>query len=114
VASGLSLNFHYCGGKLKDISFFQVGDKEKGCCGSKKRSKGCCNNKSTILKIEDDHRSSLDFKLPANNFISLNYTLPQHTLLLSKTFGELICPNYHAPPLLNKPPIYLNHRVLII
>lgn len=114
VASGLSINFHYCGGKLKDISFFDTVDKEKGCCGNKKRSKGCCQNKSTIIQIKDDHRSSSDFKTPSNSAVDLNYSLPQATLLFSSVFSEEICSNYHSPPLLNKPPIYLNYRVLVI
>jgi hypothetical protein len=114
VACGLSVNFHYCGSKLKDISFFSIQGKETGCCGSKKKSKGCCKDKYSILKIEDDHRTSADFKLASNTPIHLFVTFPLTNTLLSSSYGELICPNYHAPPFLNKPPIYLNHRVLII
>lgn len=56
VASGLSFNYHFCGGKLKSVSIFLKSD-EKGCCGSKKKSKGCCSDKLAFFKIKSEQSS---------------------------------------------------------
>jgi len=54
-SSGLALNLHYCGGKLKSIGINQY--KEEACCGKKMKSKGCCDNKTTFIKAFDQQTS---------------------------------------------------------
>jgi hypothetical protein len=43
VTSGITMNLHYCGGKLKTVSFFSSN--EKGCCGSKRKAKDVVKTK---------------------------------------------------------------------
>ena len=113
LASGLSISLHYCGGKLKEISFFGAGN-ENGCCGSKKKSKGCCHDKSTFIKVKDNH-------FAGNNVKVFNSTVK---LIPAPVFNQLFqiqnsdiyytALNYYPPPVLYDNPIYLKHRVLII
>ena len=110
--SGVSINAHYCGGKIKHISFFKGN--EKSCCGKKKMSKNCCKDKAAYFKVKDNHQSSDLLKSPTpTSKISL-FVLP--VLEYNLTFDNQNNPvlNYHAPPVLYDNLIYLKHRVLLI
>jgi hypothetical protein len=115
VASGLSVNLHYCGGKIKDVSLFYTGTKDdSGCCGKMKKSKGCCNNKSAILKVNDDQQYVSIVKYSPEQLLS-DYLVHSSVLsfLINQKF-ELIETVQHPPPLLSSSPIYICNRVLII
>ena len=114
VASGLNLSMHYCGGKLKSISFLH-NDNEKGCCGNKKKSKGCCKNKTAFIKVKDNHKTNDLLKAPTPTKLVIDIVPPT----IVKTYDYVsnvseIVVNYHAPPVWYDNPIYLKHRVLII
>lgn len=114
VASGITINLHYCNGKLRQISFLN-SKKEKGCCGSKMKSKGCCSDKAAFVKVNDNHHSIKIINLTFNHFKIFDATLlaPQVSLNVSETiFYNTL--NYHAPPVLYDNPLYLKHRVLLI
>lgn len=112
LASGFTLNLHYCGGKLKDVSLFS--NNEDGCCGSKKKSKGCCKNETTVVKVKDSHNSSNVAKLNSPN-ITLAHIIPSQLLFKLLHIDEAyVSSNYHDPPVLYDNPLYLKHRVLII
>jgi hypothetical protein len=114
ITSGLTISMHYCGGKLKEISFFSTGN-EEGCCGSKKKSKGCCNDKSAFIKVKDNHHASHLLKSPApSSKLLIDVALPVFQYNFSKRDMSEIVLNYHAPPVWYDNPIYLKHRVLII
>jgi hypothetical protein len=112
--SGARINVHYCGGKIKDISFFQVNEKE-GCCGNKMKSKDCCKDKFAVLKIKDIHKSARDLKAPSVTSQLENFFVPELRLnfCANNTSSDRFvdCPD---PPDLNVPAIYLNNRVLLI
>lgn len=113
LASGVHLSMHYCGNKLKDISFFNSGD-EDGCCGTKKKSKGCCNETTAFIKVKDNHFAGNNLKI-FKNPVSLVPTVFFNQLFeirdINICYSDL---NYHAPPVLYDNPLYLQHRVLII
>ncbi len=112
VSSGLAMNFHFCGGKLKNISFLQ--DNEKGCCGSKKKSMGCCKNHSLVYKIKDKHSPVTSLKTPQINS-KLLFIIPfQFTFIFETKIEETISSFHFKPPVLYDNPIYLNNKVLII
>jgi len=113
LTSGITLNLHYCGGKIKNISFFHTNS-EEGCCGKKMKSKGCCDEKTTIFKVKDNHQSSDNIKLVFNHFKVFDVAVP---VLVSKIYIEsnsYTVLNYHAPPVLYDNPLYLKYRVLLI
>ncbi len=110
--SGISLNIHYCGGKVKHVSLFNSS--EKGCCGKKKMSKKCCKDKVSYFKIKDDQQSNQSAKITTPISKITPVVLP-----VLKFDGAVVCTsvpilNYHAPPVLYDNPLYLKHRVLLI
>lgn len=112
VSSGLALNVHFCGGKLKNISFFQ--DEEKGCCGSKKKSMGCCKNHSLVCKIKDKHNPVSSLKAPQISS-KLLFIIPfQFTFNIETKNVENVSSFHFKPPVFYDNPIYLKHRVFII
>lgn len=51
VALGVSLNLHYCGGKLASISIDLPGDK---CCCGEEGMKSCCSDASVSMAMDVD------------------------------------------------------------
>jgi len=113
LASGLSINLHYCGGKLKDISLFSTSS-EDGCCGNKKKSKGCCKEKSAFIKVKNNHFAGNNVKVLNSPVKSIPAAIFHQFFEIQNAEIALTALNYHAPPLLYDNPIYLKHRVIII
>jgi hypothetical protein len=115
LASGINLQLHYCGGKLKTISLMGHDD-EHGCCGNKMKSKDCCENKHSYLKVKDSHHINSTIKINTIKFVLTDFITPQFVTLIHQPFfvqSELI--SYpHAPPVSSDNPLYLKYRVLII
>jgi hypothetical protein len=112
IASGLTVSLHYCGGKLKEISFLNH-ENDKGCCGKKKMSKNCCKDKITYFKVRDSHESSHLLKTPVPSYKITDIALPIFEHNFSESVSAIIL-NYHAPPVIYDNPLYLKHRVLLI
>lgn len=114
VASGITINLHYCNGKLRQISLFN-SPKGKGCCGKKMESKKCCSDKAAFVKVNDNHNSSKSINLSYNHFKIVDVALlaPKVSLYVSENILNNTL-NYHAPPALYDNPLYLKHRVLLI
>ncbi len=113
LASGLSISLHYCGGKLKDISLFSISN-EDGCCGNKKKSKGCCNDKTTFVKVKDNHFAGNNVKVLNSSVKSIPATVCHQLFEILNAEIAYTALNYHAPPVWYDNPIYLKHKVLII
>lgn len=113
VTSGIAMNIHYCGGKIKSVSFFK-NDTEKGCCGSKKKSKGCCKDKKSFHKVKDNHKLSNYITLKHNSFADFNAIIPMQLNYTYTNCVKTITLNYHAPPVIYDNPLYLKNRVLLI
>lgn len=112
VTSGITMNLHYCGGKLKTVSIFS--NNEKGCCGSKKKSKGCCKDKTTVIKVQENHHANKIVQV-CNPTVHLLAFVPTQLLFNLPLSNEInITSNYHAPPVLYDNPLYLKHRVFLI
>lgn len=114
MASGININVHYCGGKIKDISFFNLKEKD-GCCGNKMRSKGCCNDKTAFVKINDTHQSAYLLKAPHATFKIAIDIIPVFEVNISPywyaidTFSEI-----QKPPLLITSCLYIKNSVFLI
>jgi hypothetical protein len=110
--SGVSINAHYCGGKIKHISFFKHS--EKNCCGKKKMSKNCCKDKAAYFKVKDNHQSNdvLTSPVPSNEITLFVLSAFEYHFNVIST-NQLVL-NCHAPPVLYDNPLYLKHKVLLI
>lgn len=52
--SGATLNVHFCGGSLENISIAGVGH-EGCCCGAKKMDSNCCKDKHITFECKEKH-----------------------------------------------------------
>ena len=96
-SAGVNLNFHYCGGKLKSISFFETD--EADCCGlGMEKKKNCCKEKSLNYQVKADqnsnHSAALKIELKKVDF----------TVVFTPVFNSYVAdisyavPDFHAPP----------------
>lgn len=106
------MNFHYCGGRLKHVTFMHVGN-EDGCCGSKEKSAGCCKDKTTYIKVKDDHNSNGVIKIAFNPTKIINAIQTDLYICFNLDYIP-IKNNFHDPPVTYDNPLYLKHKVLII
>lgn len=92
---GVSLNYFYCCGKLKTISFITRAD-SKTCKGNK--GKGCCKNEKVTVKLKSDHKSCDDVK--CNCEAPLSVAIIQHNDDAFNSFYHtvLTTPLYTRPP----------------
>ncbi len=89
------MNYFYCCGKLKTISF-ATQENNKDCKGTKK--KGCCKNEKVSVKLKTDHKTADDVKC---NFCEpLFATLSQFNdySINSFTQREIVVQLYKRPP----------------
>jgi hypothetical protein len=102
---GVSLNYFYCCGKLKTISFVAKGN-SKTCKGNK--GKGCCKNEKVTVKLKTDHKTCDDVK--CNCDAPLSVAIIQHNDYAVNSFysAHLTTPLYKRPP-----PNYLPKRNLL-
>lgn len=110
--SGICLNIHYCGGKIKHVSL--INSNEKNCCGKKKMSKKCCKDKIAYFKIKDNHKSNQFAKIvtPSSKIVPAHFSIVNYNCNLSSV--NSIIHHYHSPPVFYDNPLYLKHRVLLI
>lgn len=107
-SSGMTIQFHYCCGKLKSIQLSPVSEKKCGMKHSMKMlSKPCCNDKQVELKLKGDQKTG------QAKFVFCTPDAPQREEfvfysqpLVSKT----IIPEIFAPPPLSSP-LYMLHCV---
>ena len=114
VTTGFSINMHFCGDNLIELSI-NSSTKEENCCGKKEIKKGCCTDKNTTIKVADKHLIKHKSKLISKkvdtskqNFCFAQITVPLH--FDKKTERK---ENYSPPPP-PKTPIYLKIEVLTI
>jgi len=94
VSLGVSLNLHYCGGKLASISIDLPGDK---CCCGDKDMKNCCSDASVSMAMDVDQQvtypTSLELQIPS---IVMAVWFEKNE---SETFvPQEINPNFPNPP----------------
>ncbi|MEQ8554680.1 MAG: hypothetical protein RIC06_22850 [Cyclobacteriaceae bacterium] len=52
IATGFSVNLHYCLGELADIEVY--GNSNICCCGEEADMSGCCDNETVVLETAED------------------------------------------------------------
>jgi hypothetical protein len=118
-SSGMSVNFHFCCGKLDDISI--SSQKEESCAKDQKSTKDhnsfskqrCCDDKHLEFKLKADQEPSAKWvqaykQLTSPAFTAISYSLwqPQY-----KPVNELAT----GPPLaVSTLPLFIKNRVFRI
>lgn len=110
--SGIALNLHYCGGKIKSISFTHTD--ESGCCKGKMKKAGCCKETTAYAKVEDSQASASHLQVPQGQCLQLLATLPATAVYLEKALTATFHAQAVHPPGYTREPCYLRKRVLLI
>ena len=106
-SSGMTISFHYCCGKLKDIKLSPVTEKP---CGMKHgfSKKPCCDDKQIELKLKADQKTeqAAKFIFPAPALTKQEADIfIFHPFVYSTRVPEIFAP----PPLQN--PLYILHCI---
>ncbi|NDA98228.1 MAG: hypothetical protein EBY31_03365, partial [Flavobacteriia bacterium] len=75
-AIGISVNKHYCGGKLASVDI-GIGHKDNCPCGNKPMKKGCCKNETQFFKFKQPSNSipHVELKFESNDYCLIpNYS----------------------------------------
>jgi hypothetical protein len=115
ASCGVYISMHYCGGKLKSLSFLSYRTDSGCCCGMKEKRKDCCKQKAIHIKIKDTQKS-VDTLKPPHSLEKFIYA-SIFSLNLNYSFSILKTPKsfYHKPPpLISSEELYLSNGVLLI
>ena len=115
TAFGITIDFHYCQGKMVKSSLLNISEKPGCCCkdeGSRSMPEDCCNDDVKVCKT-DNHKT-------AQSFVSLDlieHTIVTHFLdylLPLNSLNQQISQANLAKPERNPEPVYLLCRVFRI
>lgn len=111
-SSGMSVTFHYCCGKLDNITF--TSSYKNKCLDDKHFSKQkCCDNKKLDLKLKADQERSikqLNLSISQNVFI-----FPTHPPVFSSFRQKPVCELPTGPPLVTHfVPLFILNQVFRI
>jgi len=93
-SSGMTIQFHYCCGKLKSVQLSTVTEKQ---CGMKHSmfSKPCCSDKQVQLKLNGDQKvEQAKFVF----FVPVQMNKPEFFLNVRPIVSKSIVPEIYAPP----------------
>lgn len=121
VASGASVNLHYCMDKLVSMDIMGRNDHNCPVCKTQKENsaktefscKGCCKDELKQVKLENDHKAQQSF-FSEISFESTEGTLHsnEYTLFIPvKLIGSY---NINGPPTKHKVPTFLFNCVFRI
>lgn len=111
TSTGVMVNYHFCCGELKSVSF-SVPD---SCCKDGESTKGCCKNVSKYFKVKDKQLAGAkkaEFG-PMFTFVPEKAAdfLPIYLVLNRE---ESVFVIYDPPPLHGKTPLFIKQRHLLI
>ncbi len=86
---------------------------EDGCCGSEEKSDGCCKDKTSFIKVKDDHHSFGAVKVAYNFLKYTDIIQPELKISLLPEFTYQTNTD-HDPPVYYDNPLYLKLKVLLI
>jgi hypothetical protein len=102
----MTIQFHYCCGKLKEVKLSPITKKQCGMDHSMSK-KQCCDDKQVELKITADQRTE-----QAAKFIFFTSDLPKQEtgIVFEPTVSKAGVPEIFAPPP-KQDPLYILHCV---
>jgi hypothetical protein len=110
--TGIMVNYHFCMNRLDSFQLYKSADENCNSCGMPTENKGCCHDEITIIKVDDDHKTS-SFSFGLKSLEPSIAELPDFIALeLNKPVS--IDQDDHSPPLKGPPGIYIQNRVFRI
>lgn len=115
VASGATVEFHYCMGKLVEWGMPQAAETEdcSNCKMSDADSKDCCKKDLQEVKIEKAQKAEFSFPFKSlSSIIAVPYVFESGLTIIPQTASGA---NYsHAPPRTPKTPVFIMLRTFRI
>lgn len=113
---GATVHLHYCMNRLVDWSLWNDNDKKCAKCGmekSQEEDSGCCKDEHKQVKLDNDHKASVNFLL--SHLVSIAVPSPLFELFDIKlpTVTEKN-PLSHAPPRSSDISVYIRNCVFRI
>ena len=107
-STGMTVNFHYCCGKLKKVEFSST---EVECGMKMKHSSGkkCCDNKQVDLKVKADQKITEGAKA-VGKVAAISNVSPDFSFV-SPLYGKSLIPSIFAPPPLANQQLYILHCI---
>ena len=104
-SSGMTVQFHYCCGKLKNIKLSSVTEKQ---CGMKHSfgKKPCCDDRQIELKLKSDQKAEQTSKFVFSALELLKQD--PEIFVLQPMASKTLIPEIFAPPPLHKS-LYIFH-----
>jgi hypothetical protein len=110
--TGVMVNAHFCMDRFDSFKLYKTTTDRCDRCGMHTKDKGCCHDEITILKLQDDHKTS-SFSFQLKNLEPVVADLPE--FIAVEMSNDLSVDHLnHSPPLLTGPDIYLQNRVFRI
>src|SRR5215510_10536991 len=110
LAMGVNVNAHWCGKKIRFVSF--AAPHEKKCPCGKKMNPGCCKDVHAYFKITDTQKAASKIVLPPNSFSTITAAVSEQHETIYQRVDVFDITSYHAPPFKTKLPVYLAGSVL--
>jgi len=110
--TGVMVNAHFCMDRYDSFKLYKTATDRCGRCGMHTENKGCCHDEITIIKLQDDHKTS-SFSFQLKNLEPVVTDLPEFIAVEISNDRSIDHLN-HSPPLLTAPDIYLQNRVFRI
>ena len=106
-SSGMTINLHYCCGKLDAISL--TGKHSKGCAmGEEIKMSNCCNDEQISVKVNPD-QEPFSKSLQVNKaFVAVPFSAPVFTTCSVQHLSVSDFPR-KAPPPLPSIPLFIKH-----
>ena len=112
-AIGFNLDLHWCGNKVKLVSFDSAHEIKCPC--SKKMPLGCCKDVHVSVKLTDNHKTASQLNIPNNIFVTqLSAVVSLPGLIPSSQFEVFVFTKYHDPPFKSELPVYLTNNIFRI
>ena len=121
---GATLHLHYCMDRLVSWGFSHKSSGKKACpfCGMAKQAskdhcykqaKGCCKDEQKLIKIDTEQKASIldDSFNKQVDLISYSIETPAAYYRFSPV---LVYPTSHAPPFIEKVPVFISNCVFRI
>ena len=100
TATGVTLHYHYCMGKLVNYGLTYSNSSTCGKCGMEKNPESdnrCCKDECKQIKVDTEHK-------PSKNFRDLNGATFQIGLVAFSDYSNSINPILLSDPKINPPP----------
>lgn len=113
VISGITLDYHYCMGRLADVSVWH--DVSCPSCGEKANSHTCCSTQTEVVQLVVDQNVS-----PAP---AIAFTPVVIALLFDRLYQSMLCEPedvnsswqaFDTPPESNSLPLFVHHCTFLI